>query len=260
VPQGRVRSLDANPGILTLVSALRICFALAFSPSTASGHVHAELCGPVLLSLPLSAKHSAAGESAGRLELVIPKPNAAEESAAKEITEMNRSTILTKLTVVIFTVLLFAVAGAAAGTETALKASDITSKIFPEQVFFRGQVAPVQMRNTGGVRFSDDMFVLAGMVDSSGYSTAIRQKYQAYFISEVPLEISGQKLPPGAYGIGFISGEKFILMDLGAHDLFEVDSSKDSEMKRPVPLQVVSSGGKYRLYAGRSFVEFARAQ
>jgi hypothetical protein len=171
---------------------------------------------------------------------------------------MNRSTILIGLTLLILTILSAAVA--AAGTESALKPSDITSKIFPEQVFFRGQVAPVQMRNTGGVHFSDDMFVLAGMVDSSGYSTAIRQKYQAYFITEVPLEISGQKLPPGAYGIGFISGEKFILMDLGAHDLFEVDSSKDSEMKRPVPLQVVSAGGKYRLYAGRSFVEFARAQ
>ena len=171
---------------------------------------------------------------------------------------MNRSTILTGLTLLILTILSAAVA--AARTESALNPSDITSKIFPEQVFFRGQVAPVQMRNTGGVHFSDDMFVLAGMVDSSGYSTAIRQKYQAYFISEVPLEISGQKLSPGAYGIGFISGEKFILMDLGAHDLFQVDSSKDSEMKRPVPLQVVSSGGKYRLYAGRSFVEFARAQ
>ena len=171
---------------------------------------------------------------------------------------MNRSTILTGLTLLILTILSAAVA--AARTESALNPSDITSKIFPEQVFFRGQVAPVQMRNTGGVHFSDDMFVLAGMVDSSGYSTAIRQKYQAYFISEVRLEISGQKLSPGAYGIGFISGEKFILMDLGAHDLFQVDSSKDSEMKRPVPLQVVSSGGKYRLYAGRSFVEFARAQ
>ena len=173
---------------------------------------------------------------------------------------MNRSKILTRLTVLMLTALLLPVAGAAAGTDAVLKPSEITSKIFPEQVFFRGQVAPVQMRNTGGVRFSDDMFVLAGMVDSSGYSTAIRQKYQAYFISEVPVEISGQRLPPGAYGIGFISGEKFIVMDLGAHDLFQVDSTRDSEMKRPVPLQVVSSGGKYRLYAGRSFVEFARAQ
>jgi hypothetical protein len=173
---------------------------------------------------------------------------------------MNQSTVMTRLTVLMLTVLLLPVAGAAAGTESVLKPSDITGKIFPEQVFFRGQVAPVQMRNTGGVRFADEMFVLAGMVDSSGYSTAIRQKYQAYFISEVPLEISGQKLPPGAYGIGFISGEKFVVMDLGAHDLFQVDSTKDSETKRPVPLQVVSSGGKYRLYAGKSFVEFARAQ
>lgn len=173
---------------------------------------------------------------------------------------MNRPAILTRLTFLIFTVLLCAAAFAAAGSESVLKSSEITGKIFPEQVFFRGQVAPVQMRNTGGVRFADEMFVLAGMVDSSGYSTAIRQKYQAYFISEVPLEIGGQKLSPGAYGIGFISGEKFVVMDLGAHDLFQVDSTKDSEMKRPVPLQVVSNGGKYRLYAGRSFVEFTRAQ
>jgi hypothetical protein len=145
------------------------------------------------------------------------------------------------------------------GKEAALKASDITSKLFPEYVFFRGQVAPVQMRNTGGARFRDDMYVLAGLVDNSGYSTAIRQKYQAYFITEVALEIRGQKLAPGAYGIGFVTGDKFVVMDLGAHDLFQVDSAKDSEMKRPVPLQVESSGGKYRLYAGRSFVEFGRA-
>ncbi len=173
---------------------------------------------------------------------------------------MNRSKIAIRVALLIFVVLQFALAVAAPGSEAALKAADITSKIFPDQVFFRGQVAPVQMRNTGGVRFSDDFYVLTGMVDNSGYSTAIRQKYQAYFISEVTLEIGGQKLPPGAYGVGFVAGDKFVAMDLGAHDLFQVDSAKDSEMKRPVPLQVVNSGGKYRLYAGRSFVEFVRAQ
>jgi hypothetical protein len=49
-------------------------------------------------------------------------------------------------------------------------------------------------------------------------------------------------------------------MDLGAHDLFQIDSARDTEMKRPVPLQIVSTGGKYRLYAGRDYVELARAQ
>src|SRR5215469_4832245 len=113
-----------------------------------------------------------------------------------------------------------AVAVPPAGSEAALKASDITSKIFPDQVFFRGQVAPVQMRNTGGIRFSDDVYVLAGLVDSSGYSSDLRQKYQAYLITEVVLEIGGQKLSPGAYGVGFLKDNQFVAMDLGGHDLF----------------------------------------
>jgi hypothetical protein len=149
----------------------------------------------------------------------------------------------------------------AEGKEVVLKAADITAKIFPERVFFRGQSAPVQFRNSGGVHFADDLYVLAGMVDSSGYSTGIREKYQAYLLSEVPLEIAGQTLKPGAYGIGFLNGGKFVVMDLGANDVIQATSQHDAEMKRPVPLQVVASAtaGTYRLYAGRDYVEFHRA-
>jgi len=147
------------------------------------------------------------------------------------------------------------------GKEVVLKAADITAKIFPERVFFRGQSAPVQFRNSGGVHFADDLYVLAGMVDSSGYSTGIREKYQAYLLSEVTLEIAGQTLKPGAYGIGFLNGGKFVVMDLGANDVIQAASQHDTEMKRPVPLQVVASAtaGTYRLYAGRDYVEFHRA-
>jgi hypothetical protein len=149
----------------------------------------------------------------------------------------------------------------AAGKEAVLKAADISPKLFPERVFFRGQSAPVQLRNTGGVHFADDSYVLAGMVDSSGYSTAIKEKYQAYLLSEVTLEIAGQTLKPGAYGIGFINGGKFVVMDLGANDVLQTASQHDGEMKRPVPLQVVAAAGagSYRLYAGRDYVEFRRA-
>ena len=115
--------------------------------------------------------------------------------------------------------------------DTVLKAADITAKLFPETVFFRGQSA-VQMRNTAGVHFSDERYVLAGMVDNSGYSTSIREKYQAYLLNEVPLEIGGQGLKPGAYGMGFIDGGKFVVLDLGANDLLQVSSGRDAEMKR----------------------------
>ena len=144
--------------------------------------------------------------------------------------------------------------------DVVLKASDMKPKLFPETVFFRGQSAPVQMRNTGGVHFADDAYVLAGVVDNSGYSSGLRQKYQAYLLTEVPLQIGGQALKPGAYGFGFLEGNKFVLLDLGANELFQVPSQRDAEMKRPTPFQVVaaSGAGQYRLYMGREFVEFSR--
>ena len=152
--------------------------------------------------------------------------------------------------------------GPPAGQDAVLKASDITPKIFPEHVFFRGQVAPAQLRNTGGLHFADDLYVLAGLVDSSGYFTAMKEKYQAYLLSEVALEIGGQTLKPGAYGFVFVfvSG-KFIVMDLAANNLIEAAGQHDAELKRPILLQVVASSaaGSYRLYIGRDFIEFRRA-
>jgi hypothetical protein len=149
----------------------------------------------------------------------------------------------------------------AAGQDTVLKAADISPKIFPEHVFFRGQVAPTQLRNTGGVHFSDDLYVLAGLVDSSGYSTGIKEKYQGYLLNEVTLDVGGKTLKPGAYGFGFVSG-KFMVMDLGGNDILEGTAQHDAEMKRPMPLQVTAStnAGTYRLYVGRDFVEFHRAR
>lgn len=175
-----------------------------------------------------------------------------------------RLSIFSSLLLLGFSLWHFSIASAgnppAEGKEAVLKAADITTKLFPERVYFRGQTAPAQLRNTGGVHFADDLYVLAGLVDSSGYSTSIREKYQAYLLNEVTLEVGGQTLKPGAYGIGFLTGGKFVVMDLGANDVLQVASQRDAEMKRPIPLQVAASSpaGSYRLYIGRDYVEFHR--
>lgn len=144
--------------------------------------------------------------------------------------------------------------------EGILKAADVGTKLFPEKVFFKGQNATVQARNSAGVRYSDGSLTLAALVDASGYASGIKEKYQGYLLTEVPLTIGGQNLKPGAYGFGFLEGDKFLVMDLGANDVFQVSSTKDTEMKRPVPFQFVagSTAGTYRLYKGRDYVEFQR--
>jgi hypothetical protein len=109
------------------------------------------------------------------------------------------------------------------------------------------------------VKFSDGFYVLSTLVDTSGYSSDVQAKYQAYFITEVPIQIGGKHLPAGIYGIGFIGGDKFAVTDVGAHDLITVSSSTDAAMKRPMPLRVLADpSGGYRLYEGRRYVAFSR--
>jgi len=134
-----------------------------------------------------------------------------------------------------------------------------TQTLLPATLWYKGQAAPAQKRNSGGVKFSDGSYVLATLVDTSGYSSDVQSKYQAYFITEVPLKIGGQDLPAGIYGVGFVAGNKFVVTDVGAHDVLTVDSSDDADMKRPRPLAVIADpSGGFRLYAGRRFVKFSK--
>ena len=149
-----------------------------------------------------------------------------------------------------------------ASAQPSVLTADAAARILPPTVFFRGLSAPIQARNSGGVRFADTRLMLVGLVDTSGYSTQVKEKYQAYLITESTIEIGGQRLAPGAYGCGFIADDTFVVQDVGAHDLLTVHSIRDSDLHRPTPLQVIVSpghDGSYRLYAGRSYVTFRLA-
>ncbi len=144
------------------------------------------------------------------------------------------------------------------GANTLLKPADL-EKLLPATVYYCGQSAPVQIRNSGGVKFGDGHYVLASLVDTSGYSSGVAAKYQGYLIAEVPLKIEGKLLPAGAYGFGFLDGDRFLVTDLGGHDVLTAHSAKDTDKARPRPLEVTDAPtGGFRLYAGRSYVHFSR--
>ena len=73
------------------------------------------------------------------------------------------------------------------------------------------------------------------MVDTSGYSSDVAAKYQAYFITGIPIKIGGQTLPAGYTGLAS-SGGKFIVTDVVAHDVMTASSTTDDGLKRPMPL------------------------
>ena len=134
-----------------------------------------------------------------------------------------------------------------------LLSADELKNVVPADFFFRGQKAPTQLRNAAGFQMADGKVTFAALVDASGYSTAIQQKYQGILVSESKLNVGGAELPPGEYGFGF-AADKFVVMDVANEDKLGVPYQTDAELKRAVPLKMVEDGGGYKLYAGKKWV------
>jgi hypothetical protein len=135
-----------------------------------------------------------------------------------------------------------------------LLTTDELKKIVPAEYFYRGQKAPTQLRNAAGFQLADGKMTFAALVDASGYSTAIQQKYQGMLVTESKLNIGGSELAPGQYGFGFTAEGKFVVMNVANDDVLSVAFGTDKAMQRAVPLKLIEDGGGYKLYAGKKWV------
>jgi hypothetical protein len=131
--------------------------------------------------------------------------------------------------------------------------SDELKKIVPTDFYFFGQKAPTQLRNSGGFQLAEGKVTFAALVDNSGYSSDVQQKYQGMLVAGSKLSIGGSELPVGEYGFGF-AGDKFIVLNVANEELFSVAYQTDAELKRPVPLKMVEDGSGYKLYGGRKWI------
>ena len=145
-------------------------------------------------------------------------------------------------------------AGVAQQATQHLLSGDELKKMTPAEFFFRGQKAPVQVRNATGLQLASGAVLMAALVDSSGYSTAIQQKYQGMLITEVKVNLGGADLAPGQYGFGFTADNKFVVMDVGNNDMLSTAYQTEQSLARPVPLKLMEADGGYRLYAGKKWV------
>ena len=137
---------------------------------------------------------------------------------------------------------------------TVLAGQELT-RVVPPGFYFQGLSAPTQIRNAAAARFGSNRYVVSGLVDTSGYSSDVREKYQGFFITDSPISVGGSAVEVGAYGFGFTNDGKFNLLDLSGKELMSVSATEDSALRRPRPLMMTKVGDRLRFYTGRDYVE-----
>ena len=160
----------------------------------------------------------------------------------------------------------------AAGAVLALAAVPATAQVeklegkafdgaYVREFYLEGNAIPTQKRNTVMLKGADGKRLVFSLLDTTGYSTEIQQKYIGMLIFERPVALGTAKVGAGAYGFGLKKPQPpegpgtLFVYDVGGAKLAEAAASHDAEIARPVPLQVVTKDGKSRLYAGRHWVE-----
>jgi len=128
------------------------------------------------------------------------------------------------------------------------------TKVVPTSFYFAGQSAQTQMRNAVAAKFGENHYVIAGLVDTSGYSTEISGKYEGFIITDSVINIGGKSLNIGAYGFGFSKDGKVNIFDLSGKEILSASTANDSEMRRPRPLLMTNGANGVRLYKGKSYV------
>jgi hypothetical protein len=136
---------------------------------------------------------------------------------------------------------------------TVLAGAELT-RIVPPGFYFQGLSAATQMRNAAAARFGAKRYVIAGLVDTSGYAADVRAKYEGFFITDSPIKINGSDLGIGAYGFGFSDDGKMQILDLSGKRVLSVGTMKDAELKRPRPLMMAKANDGLRFYSGKDYV------
>ena len=154
-------------------------------------------------------------------------------------------------------ILMLAPAPASAQDAPVILSGPQLARVVPPGFYYYGQSAPTQMRNAAAARFGANRYVIAGLVDTSGYSADVRASYEGFLITDSTIAVQDKELSAGAYGFGFTDDGKLNVFDVGGHRVLTVAAAKDAGLRRPRPLMMQAAAGGVRLYSGRSYVLLA---
>lgn len=153
---------------------------------------------------------------------------------------------------------LFAAASVAVGAQGLVRvlAGAALARVVPTGFYFEGQSAPTQMRNAAAAQWGDGKdarLVIVGMVDTAGYSSDVRAKYQGFFITDSPATVGGKELATGAYGFGFTNDGHLNIFDIGGRQVLSAPATRDAKILRPRPILITNESNEVRFYSGRDY-------
>jgi len=171
--------------------------------------------------------------------------------------------------VTIFATLLFALAALVALPNNARAQGSfepVTGKAFdsamPKDFYLEGNAIPTEKRNAAMVKTPGGARVIFALLDTTGYSSQIKQKYIGMVITEGKVSVCGKSLGVGSYGFGLDrpapksnDDAKFHLYDQAGSEVTSCAAPVDSAMKMAKPLQVSAAGVGASLELGRYKVE-----
>jgi hypothetical protein len=137
------------------------------------------------------------------------------------------------------------------------------TKAIPNDFYLEGNRIPVERRNAVLLKTPAGARVVLALIDTTGYSSRIKEKYYGMLISEGKISVCGISVGVGSYGFGLDTPQppsdadaKFILYDQAGEKVGECDAKKDNSIKLPKPLTVTTAKGEpARLELGKYILE-----
>ena len=169
---------------------------------------------------------------------------------------MTRSYSRIALRLTLLLLFTLSVKSAAAQGVTILEGEDL-KKVLPTSFYFEGLSGATQSRNAAAARLGDKRHVIIGMIDTAGYSTDVRAKYEGFLITDSKISLGGKDLATGAYGFGVTKEGQLNIFDIGGNLVLGVDAPKDSKLSAPRPLTLTKGADGLRMYRGKNYVVVA---
>jgi len=134
-------------------------------------------------------------------------------------------------------------------------------RAIPADFYLEGNRIPVEKRNSALLKNGSGGRVVLGLIDTTGYSSQIQQKYTGMLITETKISVCGNNLGVGSYGFGLQrpagasdDSAPFQIYNQAGTKVGECTAKKDTAASQAKPLSVVA-GSPAKVYFGKYVIE-----